>query len=336
MDKLINEFNDYVINKVKLKYGVLGQADAGKSSLINLLTNNKDAYVSSQTDATMQIDAYDYENRAELIDFPGVGTTHHNLKKYKRYIDTLKLDRVLYIFSSKIKDVDMKVIEYLAKKDVRIIFVFNKVDSLTDVSGQQSRAQMEREKDLELEQQFKKYIQPPMSYIYTSVLTNEGIDQLKETLREDIAEKEEKVRQLMNDDEMINQFITYKTNTLIPKIFAPSFKDIIMSRKYENIEQSILKHYHLKQNDNKITSIDERINTFKQKAEQTKSMFNINQLLKFITPILKLKKLKPIFFMATILTEAGVKDVVTIIRSILAYVGDAEHLTKKEISNHTN
>lgn len=85
MDKhpLISAYTSFVRNRSNDKIGVIGQPDAGKSALINLLCESK-AYISVQTDATLDTKAYAYNDYGYLVDFPGVGTEVMTVKNIKK------------------------------------------------------------------------------------------------------------------------------------------------------------------------------------------------------------------------------------------------------------
>ena len=76
------------------------------------------------------------------------------------------------------------VIRYLAKKGIHITFVYNKTDTLVDVSGECAQKTLMNDKDTELHVTFKKHLDQPLYYHFASVKDDAGIDELRRKLRE--------------------------------------------------------------------------------------------------------------------------------------------------------
>ena len=126
----------------KPEYAFIGRSNVGKSSLINMLTNNKRlAKTSSTPGKTLLINHYIINNEWYLVDLPGYGYA----KRSKKEVD--KLDQMIrgYILQREqlvnvfvLVDVriepqknDLEFIEWLGLSSIPFSIVFTKADKLS-------------------------------------------------------------------------------------------------------------------------------------------------------------------------------------------------------------
>ena len=133
----------------KPEYAFIGRSNVGKSSLINMLTNNKRlAKTSSTPGKTLLINHFIINNEWYLVDLPGYGYA----KRSKKEID--KLDQMIrgYILQREQlvnvfvlvdirlepQKIDLEFIEWLGLSSVPFSIVFTKADKLTAAKSRQS------------------------------------------------------------------------------------------------------------------------------------------------------------------------------------------------------
>ena len=126
----------------KPEYAFIGRSNVGKSSLINMLTNNKKlAKTSSTPGKTLLINHFIINKEWYLVDLPGYGYA----KRSKKEVD--KLDQMIrgYILQREQlvnvfvlvdirlepQKIDLEFIEWLGVSSVPFAIVFTKADKLT-------------------------------------------------------------------------------------------------------------------------------------------------------------------------------------------------------------
>ena len=126
----------------KPEYAFIGRSNVGKSSLINMLTNNKKLAKTSATPGkTLLINHFIINNEWYLVDLPGYGYA----KRSKKEVD--KLDQMIrgYILQREQlvnvfvlvdirlepQKIDLEFIEWLGVSSVPFAIVFTKADKLT-------------------------------------------------------------------------------------------------------------------------------------------------------------------------------------------------------------
>ena len=126
----------------KPEYAFIGRSNVGKSSLINMLTNNKKlAKTSSTPGKTLLINHFIINKEWYLVDLPGYGYA----KRSKKDVD--KLDQMIrgYILQREQlvnvfvlvdirlepQKIDLEFIEWLGVSSVPFAIVFTKADKLT-------------------------------------------------------------------------------------------------------------------------------------------------------------------------------------------------------------
>ena len=133
----------------KPEYAFIGRSNVGKSSLINMLTNNKKLAKTSATPGkTLLINHFIINNEWYLVDLPGYGYA----KRSKKEID--KLDQMIrgYILQREQlvnvfvlvdirlepQQIDLEFIDWLGQSGVPFAIVFTKADKLTANKANQS------------------------------------------------------------------------------------------------------------------------------------------------------------------------------------------------------
>ncbi|VFP77851.1 ribosome biogenesis GTP-binding protein YihA/YsxC [Buchnera aphidicola] len=125
-----------------IEIAVLGYSNSGKSSLLNVLTNNKKlARVSKLPGRTRTINVFDVMSSFRIIDFPGYGYSTINLltKKlitkslffYLRHRLCLRGVMILSDIRYSLKLLDLKILKILKKRSVSILFVLTKTDKVS-------------------------------------------------------------------------------------------------------------------------------------------------------------------------------------------------------------
>ena len=133
----------------KPEYAFIGRSNVGKSSLINMLTNNKKlAKTSSTPGKTLLINHFVINKEWYLVDLPGYGFA----KRSKKEID--KLDQMIrgYILQREQlvnvfvlvdirlepQKIDLEFMEWLGLSSIPFSIVFTKADKLTPNKARQS------------------------------------------------------------------------------------------------------------------------------------------------------------------------------------------------------
>ena len=126
----------------KPEYAFIGRSNVGKSSLINMLTNNKRlAKTSSTPGKTLLINHFIINKEWYLVDLPGYGFA----KRSKKEIDKLdqmirgyilqreQLVNVFVLIDVRLEPlkIDLEFIEWLGLSSVPFAIVFTKADKLT-------------------------------------------------------------------------------------------------------------------------------------------------------------------------------------------------------------
>ena len=322
---LVDEFFEYVKSSIDYRIAVVGQVDSGKSALINALTG-ENSHISTETDATRDVMSYPYKNKGELLDFPGVGTTEFSPKQYKKLLKKYKVKHVLYVFSSKIRDVDEKIIKFLAKNKIKVTFIYSKLDALTDVSGRYDESLLMQEKDSELHVTFKKVITDPLKYHFISVKDGRGIEELKVSIEEYLEMKDDEFNKRISRSKYYDKFLNKKSSALATRLLTPGFKDLILSREFKTIEQKTRSHFHIDEEDAELvgTQMPRVIDFVNQAKESNKAEGNyrkmIGPLTTLISTVLKVRKLNVITFILSTFGEAGVRAVYPRLRGVFEYV----------------
>ena len=126
----------------KPEYAFIGRSNVGKSSLINMLTNNKKLAKTSATPGkTLLINHFIINNEWYLVDLPGYGFAKRSKKevaKLEQMIQGYILQReqlvnlfVLVDVRLEAQKIDLEFIEWLGQSGVPFAVVFTKADKLS-------------------------------------------------------------------------------------------------------------------------------------------------------------------------------------------------------------
>lgn len=125
----------------KPEFAFIGRSNVGKSSLINMLCNQKDlAKTSSKPGKTQLINHFIINESWYLVDLPGYGyakTSKSNLEKFEALISNYITKRknlisVFILIDSRLElqKIDAEFMEWCAEKEIPFTIVFTKIDKL--------------------------------------------------------------------------------------------------------------------------------------------------------------------------------------------------------------
>ena len=133
----------------KPEYAFIGRSNVGKSSLINMLTNNqKLAQTSAPPGKTLLINHFIINNEWYLVDLPGYGFAKRSKKEIAKldqmiqgYI--LQREQLVNVFllidiRLEAQKIDLAFIEWLGQSGMPFAIVFTKADKLTANKVKQS------------------------------------------------------------------------------------------------------------------------------------------------------------------------------------------------------
>ena len=133
----------------KPEYAFIGRSNVGKSSLINMLTNNKKlAKISATPGKTLLINHFIINNEWYLVDLPGYGYAKRSKKEIAKldqmiqgYI--LQREQLVNVFllvdvRLEAQKIDLEFIEWLGQSGVPFAIVFTKADKLSSTKVRQN------------------------------------------------------------------------------------------------------------------------------------------------------------------------------------------------------
>lgn len=123
------------------EYAFIGRSNVGKSSLINMLANNKKlAKTSGRPGKTQLINHFKINNNWFLVDLPGYGyakVSKKTKKIFQKFIteyfekrEQLVCAFVLIDSRHEAQKIDLEFINYLGEKQIPFCLVFTKVDKI--------------------------------------------------------------------------------------------------------------------------------------------------------------------------------------------------------------
>ncbi|HKJ06583.1 MAG TPA: ribosome biogenesis GTP-binding protein YihA/YsxC [Flavobacteriaceae bacterium] len=141
---------DFIISNTKVskcpkdiipEYAFIGRSNVGKSSLINMLTNNRKlAKTSGKPGKTQLINHFKINNSWFLVDLPGYGYAKVSKTKrqsFQRFIKDYFLQRKQLICSFILVDarlepqkIDLEFMQFLGENEIPFCIVFTKCDKL--------------------------------------------------------------------------------------------------------------------------------------------------------------------------------------------------------------
>jgi len=133
----------------KPEYAFIGRSNVGKSSLINMLTNNKKLAKTSATPGkTLLINHFIINNEWYLVDLPGYGFAKRSKKEVQKldqmingYI--LQREQLVNVFllidiRLEAQKIDLEFIDWLGTSSVPFAIIFTKADKLSATKVKQN------------------------------------------------------------------------------------------------------------------------------------------------------------------------------------------------------
>ena len=128
---------------------IIGRSNAGKSSLINHLTQKKNlVYVSSTPGKTQLINFFFIDNKLLLVDLPGYGFAKVDRELRKSWGEILanyledrpQLKLLILVLDSRrdLSDEDTAMIAWAQSQQKKLLFIFSKTDKLNSSEKKQS------------------------------------------------------------------------------------------------------------------------------------------------------------------------------------------------------
>ena len=157
-----------------------GRSNAGKSTALNALTNQKNLARTSKTPGRTQlINLFEVEPKCKLVDLPGYGYAavpeqmkqqwQHALGEYLQKRECLAGIIVLMDIRHPLKDLDQQMIEWAVSADLPILLLLTKADKLS---------QSERSKQVKMVREAILPFQGDIQVEAFSALKRTGIDRL--------------------------------------------------------------------------------------------------------------------------------------------------------------
>lgn len=163
-----------------------GRSNAGKSSALNTLTNQKSLARTSKTPGRTQlINLFEVEEHCRIVDLPGYGYAQvpeevkrkwqKSLGEYLQRRESLKGLVVLMDIRHPLKDLDQQMIDWAVSVDLPVMLLLTKSDKLAS-SAQKKQLDMVREAILPF--------QGDITVATFSSLKKQGLEPLKQKLNE--------------------------------------------------------------------------------------------------------------------------------------------------------
>ena len=162
----------------------VGRSNAGKSSLINALANQKVALVSQKPGKTRLLNFFDVDGDFRAVDMPGYGFAHRSDKEQEQWRQLIEgylaqrevLRSVILVMDIRRKwDEDEEIlVDWLGREQIPLILVLNKADKVGK-NEQRSRPKM-------LKEELQKSGLTDVKVIALSAVKKTGMDQFKKFL----------------------------------------------------------------------------------------------------------------------------------------------------------
>ncbi|XOV66778.1 MAG: ribosome biogenesis GTP-binding protein YihA/YsxC [Fluviicola sp.] len=138
------------------EYAFIGRSNVGKSSLINMLTDNKKlAKTSGRPGKTQLINHFLINGNWYLVDLPGYGyakTSKSNRAKWEKFIAEYlttreTLTNVFVLLDSRLEPqkIDLEFMNWCGEKGLPFSMVFTKIDKLSSSALQKNLARYKKE-----------------------------------------------------------------------------------------------------------------------------------------------------------------------------------------------
>lgn len=163
-----------------------GRSNAGKSSALNTLTNQKSLARTSKTPGRTQlINLFEIEPNCRLVDLPGYGYAQvpeevkrkwqRSLAEYLQKRESLKGIVILMDIRHPLKDLDQQMIDWAVQSQLSVMLLLTKADKLAS-GAQKKQLNMVKEAILPF--------QGDITVATFSSLKRTGLEQLKQKLNE--------------------------------------------------------------------------------------------------------------------------------------------------------
>ena len=179
--KSASKKEEFIVDELS-QIAIVGRSNVGKSSLINLLTNNsKMAKTSSTPGRTRLVNYFNINNQFYLVDLPGYG--YHKASKSianawdavmnDYFVDNEKLKLVFVLLDCRIEptELDKQMLDYLAEHEIPAVIILTKTDKISRSELGLNMAKISKEirfnKDL---------------IIATSALKKQGVERVEKLL----------------------------------------------------------------------------------------------------------------------------------------------------------
>jgi len=139
--KSASKKDEFIVDDLP-QIAIVGRSNVGKSSLINLLTNNsKMAKTSSTPGRTRLVNYFNINNQFYLVDLPGYG--YHKASKSianawdavmnDYFVENIKLKLVFVLLDSRIMptELDKQMLDYLAEHEIPAVIIMTKTDKIS-------------------------------------------------------------------------------------------------------------------------------------------------------------------------------------------------------------
>lgn len=138
--KSASKKEEFIVDELP-QIAIVGRSNVGKSSLVNLLTNNsKMAKTSSMPGRTRLVNYFNVNNQFYMVDLPGYGfakASKNMTSAWDRIMDDYfseneKLKLVLVLLDARrgATDLDKQMLDYLATLEIPAVIVLTKIDKL--------------------------------------------------------------------------------------------------------------------------------------------------------------------------------------------------------------
>ena len=138
----------------KPEVAVVGRSNAGKSSFINVLCNQKIAKVSATPGKTRLLNFFELQDQVYLVDCPGYGFSKGNLDEalgwqkmietYFKQRETLKGVILVMDIRREWDDEEQLLLEWLQHQGTPWVLLLNKADKLSRSQTLQQKAKIEK------------------------------------------------------------------------------------------------------------------------------------------------------------------------------------------------
>lgn len=173
------------------EFAFIGRSNVGKSSLINMLTNNKNLAKTSGTPGKTQlINHFGIDSRWYMVDLPGYGFAKVSkslksgwesmIRGYLTHRENLVATCVLIDSRLAPQKIDLEFILWCAENEVPIVLVFTKADKL-------ARSKVKSNVSNFLNEMAEIFEEAPL-YFITSSETSEGREELIGFIEENVEE----------------------------------------------------------------------------------------------------------------------------------------------------